>query len=104
MLRAQPVQPVAIRYPFQNFDPCWVVQGPGILGLSMRMLCQFVNHVRVTKRCLCVGGGAPRHAHAACDCWQMEVTWLPVYKPSAEERSDAKLFARNVQKVGWGRR
>ena len=35
-----------------------------------------------------------------CDVsFQMEVTWLPVYKPSAEERSDAKLFARNVQKV-----
>ena len=60
LLRFQPVQPVAIRYPAKHFDPCWVVQGPGALGLSLRMLCQFVNHVR-RQRGLCLQAGVAAH-------------------------------------------
>ena len=30
---------------------------------------------------------------------RVEVEFLPVYKPSEEEKADAELYAKNVQKV-----
>jgi len=30
---------------------------------------------------------------------RVELEYLPVYHPNAEEKEDAKLFARNVRKV-----
>lgn len=66
-----PVQPVAVRYRWRFFDPCWSVDGPGMLGSILRMFAQFNN--------------------------TMEVTFLPVYTPSEEERANPKLYARNVR-------
>ena len=41
--------------------------------------------------CLSVSG--------ALQFWNcMEVTYLPIYEPTAEEQQNPKLFARNVQK------
>lgn len=66
-----PVQPIAVKYPYRFFDPCWSVDGPGMLSSILHMFCQFVNH--------------------------MEVTYLPVYYPSEEEKKDPKLYAQNVR-------
>lgn len=66
-----PVQPVAVKYPWRFYDPCWSIDGPGMLGAMIRMYCQFHNF--------------------------MEVTYLPVYHPSEEEKKNPKLFARNVR-------
>lgn len=67
------VQPVVVRYPHKNMDPSWVSDGPGMGGLIMRHLLQLHNRV--------------------------EVTYLPPYTPSPEERADAVLFATNVRRV-----
>lgn len=66
-----PVQPIAVRYKWRFFDPCWSVDGPGMLGSIMRMLAQFNN--------------------------TMEVSFLPVYTPNDAERANPKLYARNVR-------
>jgi len=66
-----PVQPVAVRYPWRFYDPCWSVDGPGMLGAMLRMYTQFYN--------------------------RMEVTFLPVYTPSEEEKRNPKLYATHVR-------
>lgn len=66
-----PVQPVAVKYPWQFYDPCWSIDGPGMLSAMIRMYCQFYN--------------------------RMEVTYLPVYHPSDEEKANPKMYARNVR-------
>lgn len=66
-----PVQPIAVKYRWRFFDPCWSVDGPGMLGSILRMFVQFNN--------------------------TMEVTFLPVYTPSEAERANPKLYARNVR-------
>lgn len=68
-----PVQPVVIRYPHSHMDPSWVSDGPGMGGLVLRHLLQLHNRV--------------------------EVSYLPPYTPSPEERADAVLFATNVRRV-----
>ncbi len=71
-----PVQPIIVRFPFTNFDPCWVTGGPSQPELLHRLLCQL--HTRLV------------------------IEYLPVYHPSpAESGGDyqsAKLYARNVRK------
>ena len=67
------VQPVAVSLPFEHFDPCWVTAGPSLGELALRLMCQ------------------PQQT--------AEITYLPVYKPSAAERADARLFANNVRSV-----
>lgn len=66
-----PVLPVILRYPYQRFSPAW----DSISGVRhvILLLCQFVNY--------------------------MEVTRLPVYYPSKEEKDDPKLYANNVRKL-----
>jgi len=61
---------VAIKMPFVNFDPCWV-NGVNIGVLLWRSLCQFVNY--------------------------LEISYLPVYKPSKYEQENPSLFASNVR-------
>ena len=45
-LPGKPVQPVAIKLPFINFDPCWV-NGVNFGLLMWRSLCQFQNYMEV---------------------------------------------------------
>jgi lysophosphatidylcholine acyltransferase/lyso-PAF acetyltransferase len=66
-----PVQPVAVKFPFRFFDPCWSIDGPGMVGAMLRMFSQFYN--------------------------RMEVTFLPVYHPSEAEKANPRLFAKNVR-------
>ncbi|ELR12153.1 EF hand domain containing protein [Acanthamoeba castellanii str. Neff] len=66
----KPVQPVAIRHPFIHFDPCWV-NGINLPLLMWRSLCQFSNY--------------------------LQVTYLPVHKPSKYEKANPQLFANNVR-------
>ncbi|XWS24332.1 hypothetical protein CRYUN_Cryun28dG0092200 [Craigia yunnanensis] len=70
-LARAPVVPVILRYPYQRFSPAWDT----ISGVRhvVFLLCQFVNH--------------------------MEVTWLPVYYPSQQEKDDPKLYANNVRRL-----
>ncbi|XP_059633145.1 lysophospholipid acyltransferase LPEAT1-like isoform X2 [Cornus florida] len=70
-LSKAPVLPVILRYPYQIFSPAW----DSITGVRhvIFLLCQFVNHI--------------------------EVTWLPVYYPSQEEKNDPKLYAENVRRL-----
>jgi lysophosphatidylcholine acyltransferase/lyso-PAF acetyltransferase len=65
------VKPVVVSYPAKNFSPTW--ESIGGLTHIFRVLTQIQNHV--------------------------EVTWLPVYYPSEEEKKDPKLYANNVRKV-----
>ncbi|KAI4316792.1 hypothetical protein L6164_024737 [Bauhinia variegata] len=66
-----PVLPVILRYHYQRFSPAW----DSISGVRhvIFLFCQFVNY--------------------------MEVTRLPVYYPSQQEKDDPKLFANNVRRV-----
>jgi len=72
-----PVQPIVVRMSFKYHDPAWVTGGPSQLQLMHRMFCQVYNN--------------------------MELEYMPVYKPSAEESggdwASSKLFAKNVRKV-----
>ncbi|KAK6256702.1 hypothetical protein QUC31_000161 [Theobroma cacao] len=70
-LARAPVVPVILRYPYQRFSVAW----DSISGLRhvVFLLCQFVN--------------------------RMEVTWLPVYYPSQQEKDDPKLYANNVRRL-----
>ncbi|KAK8560525.1 hypothetical protein V6N13_082962 [Hibiscus sabdariffa] len=70
-LAGAPVVPVILRYPYQRFSPAW----DSISGVRhvVFLLCQFVNH--------------------------LEVTWLPVYHPSQQEKDNPKLYANNVRKL-----
>ncbi|KAL6212935.1 hypothetical protein ACLB2K_018150 [Fragaria x ananassa] len=70
-LAKAPVLPVILRYPYQRFSPAW----DSISGVRhvIFLLCQFVNHIEVTR--------------------------LPVYYPSQEEKDDPKLYADNVRRL-----
>ncbi|KAF7829696.1 lysophospholipid acyltransferase LPEAT1 isoform X1 [Senna tora] len=70
-LARAPVLPVILRYPYQRFSPAW----DSISGVRhvILLLCQFVNY--------------------------MEVTRLPVYYPSQQEKDDPKLYANNVRRL-----
>lgn len=67
------MQPVAVRYPHVHCDPSWVEAGLPLGALVRAILCQPVNH--------------------------LELTFLPPYAPSADERKDARLFGDNVRRV-----
>ncbi|XP_034676075.1 lysophospholipid acyltransferase LPEAT1 isoform X1 [Vitis riparia] len=70
-LAKAPVLPVILRYPYQRFSPAW----DSISGVRhvIFLFCQFVNHIEVTR--------------------------LPVYIPSQQEKDDPKLYANNVRKL-----
>ncbi|KAE9586764.1 hypothetical protein Lal_00004820 [Lupinus albus] len=70
-LAQAPVLPVILKYPYQRFSPAWDT----ISGVRhvIFLLCQFVNY--------------------------MEVTQLPVYYPSQQEKDDPKLYANNVRRL-----
>ncbi|KAK8457992.1 hypothetical protein SEVIR_3G281700v4 [Setaria viridis] len=70
-LAKAPVQPVILRYPYKRFNPAWESMS-GARHVFL-LLCQFVNYV--------------------------EVTHLPVYYPSEQEKDDPKLYANNVRKL-----
>eukprot|EP00403_Amphidinium_massartii_P003497 CAMPEP_0178374632 /NCGR_PEP_ID=MMETSP0689_2-20121128/2476_1 /TAXON_ID=160604 /ORGANISM="Amphidinium massartii, Strain CS-259" /LENGTH=495 /DNA_ID=CAMNT_0019994607 /DNA_START=83 /DNA_END=1567 /DNA_ORIENTATION=+ len=70
----EPVQPVLMRYPYTHYNPVGQSgANNGIICGVIRLLTQFYNSV--------------------------EVELLDVYEPSAEEREDPILFARNVREV-----
>ncbi|KAJ1419723.1 Phospholipid/glycerol acyltransferase [Sesbania bispinosa] len=66
-----PVLPVLLSYHYQRFSPAW----DSISGVRhvIFLLCQFVNY--------------------------MEVTQLPTYYPSQQEKDDPKLYANNVRRL-----
>ncbi|KAK7310447.1 hypothetical protein RJT34_07983 [Clitoria ternatea] len=68
-LATAPVLPVILSYHYQRFSPAW----DSISGVRhvIFLLCQFVNY--------------------------MEVTQLPTYYPSQQEKDDPKLYANNVR-------
>ncbi|KAK6115848.1 hypothetical protein DH2020_008117 [Rehmannia glutinosa] len=70
-LAKTPVLPIILRYPFQRFSPAW----DSISGVRhvILLLCQFANYIEVTK--------------------------LPVYHPSEQEKEDPKLYAENVRRL-----
>ncbi|KAI3464992.1 hypothetical protein Pfo_021655 [Paulownia fortunei] len=70
-LAKAPVLPVILRYPYQRFSPAW----DSISGVRhvILLLSQFVNYIEVTR--------------------------LPVYHPSEQEKEDPKLYAENVRKL-----
>ncbi|KAK4753472.1 hypothetical protein SAY87_022270 [Trapa incisa] len=70
-LSKAPVLPVILRYPYKRFSPSW----DSISGVRhvIFLLCQFINY--------------------------MEVTRLPVYSPSQQEKDDPKLYANNVRRL-----
>ncbi|XP_058081617.1 lysophospholipid acyltransferase LPEAT1 isoform X2 [Magnolia sinica] len=70
-LSKAPVLPVILRYPYKRFSPAW----DSISGVRhvILLLCQFVNHIEVTR--------------------------LPIYDPSEQEKEDPKLYANNVRKL-----
>ena len=65
-----PVQPVVLRYPYRFLDVSWCGSCSILLNV-LHMMCQVYN--------------------------RMEVTYLPVYVPNAEESTDALRFAQNVR-------
>lgn len=68
-----PIQPVCIRYPNKLDTVTWTWEGPGAWKLLWLTLTQ------VTSQC--------------------EIEFLPVYRPSEQERLDPRLFACNVRDV-----
>ncbi|KAA8544949.1 hypothetical protein F0562_019656 [Nyssa sinensis] len=70
-LSKAPVLPVILRYPYQRFSPAW--DSIFVMRHAIFLLCQIVNHI--------------------------EVTWLPVYYPSQQEKDDPKLYADNVRRL-----
>jgi len=72
----EPIQMVCFKFPARHFQMTWngrAANGNDLLDLVFRMMCQFVNH--------------------------MEVVFLPVYHPTAEEKADPKLYAAHAQKM-----
>ncbi|GMH35663.1 hypothetical protein BSKO_03531 [Bryopsis sp. KO-2023] len=67
----KPVLPVCIKYRHQHLNPAWTIINEPMHFL--RLMCQFMNF--------------------------MEVSFLPVYNPSEEEKKDPALFAENVRKL-----
>ncbi|KAG8377742.1 hypothetical protein BUALT_Bualt08G0064600 [Buddleja alternifolia] len=70
-LAKAPVLPVILRYPYQRFSPAWDTIS-GVRHVIL-LLCQFVNYIEVTR--------------------------LPVYHPSEQEKEDPKLYAENVRQL-----
>ncbi|KAG5543249.1 hypothetical protein RHGRI_016102 [Rhododendron griersonianum] len=70
-LAKAPVLPVILRYPYQRFSPAWDTIS-GVRHVIL-LFCQFVNY--------------------------LDVTWLPVYYPSQQEKDDPKLYADNVRRL-----
>lgn len=70
-LAKAPVHPVILRYPYQRFSPAWDTIS-GVRHIIL-LFCQFANY--------------------------LEVTWLPVYYPSQQEKDDPKLYADNVRRL-----
>ncbi|KAL8141155.1 hypothetical protein V2J09_007176 [Rumex salicifolius] len=66
-----PVLPVILKYPYRRFSPAW----DSMAGARhvILLLCQFANYIEVTR--------------------------LPVYYPSKEEKNDPKLYADNVRRL-----
>lgn len=74
-----PVQPILFHFPYKHFNPCLTGEATGgheLPGLMWRTACQLVNRI--------------------------EVKYLPVVAPSAEEKADPLLFAANVQALMAG--
>ncbi|KAJ8273141.1 hypothetical protein GJAV_G00097960 [Gymnothorax javanicus] len=70
---AVPVQPVVLRYPNEMDTITWTWQGPGAFKILWLTLCQLHNVV--------------------------EIEFLPIYKPSEEEKKNPALFANNVRRL-----
>ena len=68
-----PIQPIVLRFPNRWTSDVWTFKGPGVPSLWFYTLLQFWTNI--------------------------EVEYLPVYKPSAAEQADARLFADNVRDV-----
>lgn len=68
-----PVQPVCIRYPDVIDSYTWTWEGPGVCELIWLTLTKL---------------------HSGC-----EIEFLPVYTPNQEEKTNARLYARNVRDV-----
>ncbi|KAG4162246.1 hypothetical protein ERO13_D01G105300v2 [Gossypium hirsutum] len=70
-LAGAPVMPVILRYSYRRFSPAW----ESISGVRhvVFLLCQFVNNLEVTR--------------------------LPIYHPSQQEKDNPKLYANNVRKL-----
>lgn len=66
-----PVQPVVIRYPNETDSLSWTWDSPSAFWSAFVTLSQFYNNV--------------------------QLEFLPVYHPSAQEKGDARLYAANVQ-------
>jgi len=66
-----PVQPVVLRYKFQNIDPSWSGHRVGMGDLFFRLSAQWVNFA--------------------------EIEFLPVYVPNDDEKKDPQLFADRVR-------
>ena len=66
-----PVKPVVIKYEYNHFSMAW--ESCKFPYHLLRCMCQFVNHC--------------------------EITLLPVYVPSEEEKKSPQLYANNVRKV-----
>ncbi|GER47934.1 acyltransferase, partial [Striga asiatica] len=70
-LSKAPVLPVILRYPYHRFSPAWdTISGARHVVL---LLSQFVNYIEVTR--------------------------LPVYHPSEQEKQDPRLYAENVRNL-----
>merc|ERR1712107_101196 len=69
-ISGEPVQPVVLRYPFMWTSPMF---GESTVATIMKLTSAMY--------------------------WRMEVTYLPRYDPSAEEKANPKLYAENVRKA-----
>ncbi|PRP84467.1 hypothetical protein PROFUN_08052 [Planoprotostelium fungivorum] len=67
------VQPIVVDFPYKHFDISWVPSAPSTRMLMFRLMCQFVNH--------------------------MKVQYLPVQRPNDEESADPSLWAENVRNL-----
>jgi len=70
-LSGAPVRPVVLRYPYKHFSPAW--ESISAIKHIFRLLTQFSNN--------------------------LEITFLPIYVPTANEKSNPELYAKNVQKI-----
>ncbi|KAH1182107.1 hypothetical protein KIL84_009861 [Mauremys mutica] len=68
-----PIQPILVRYPNSLDSTTWAWQGPGVLKVIWLTASQL--------------------------CTTVEVEFLPVYQPSAEESVNPTLYASNVQRA-----
>ena len=68
-----PVQPLCLKFKNRWTTDIWTFKGPGVPTLYFYTLLQFWTNI--------------------------EIEYLPVYKPSLEEQKDARLYADNVRDV-----